>query len=183
MLGADLSSAVVAQVLSVRQTWLIPDLLVSGVALFLRGRARRIRQSGGILIGLALTLVSLDMLRAATSPQLESEGALNVLSYLETNLFAAFALGAIFGRVGAVSTTKTPSRVRNRFAESIETRNFHQETLRVMKQVNTTFAMVGYPILTETGDLLESRLSEGEKCRVVIANVSALFGVSLKFVR
>lgn len=96
LLGADLGSAVVAQALLVRQTWLIPVLLVSGVALFLRGRARRVRQSGRILVGLALIFVSLDMLRAATSPLLESEGALNVLSYLETDLFAAFALGAIF---------------------------------------------------------------------------------------
>ena len=99
ILGADVGSALVAQVLMVRQTWLIPVLLASGAVFFLNGHARRTRQTGRILIGLALIFVSLDMLRAATSPLLESEGALNALSYLETDLFAAFALGAIFAWV------------------------------------------------------------------------------------
>ncbi|SLN46508.1 Na+/Pi-cotransporter [Pseudoruegeria aquimaris] len=96
LLGADLGSALVAQVLLVRQTWLIPVLLTGGVALFLKGRARRMRQTGRILIGLALIFVALDMLRAATAPLLGSEGALSVLGYLGEDLFAAFLLGALF---------------------------------------------------------------------------------------
>jgi phosphate:Na+ symporter len=44
--------------------------------------------------------------------------------------------------------------------ESIETSNIHQETLRALKFVNTAFSMVAYPILLESGDLLESRLAE-----------------------
>jgi phosphate:Na+ symporter len=50
-------------------------------------------------------------------------------------------------------------RLREGLAESIETSNIHQETLRALKQVNTAFTMVAYPILTETGDLLSSRMS------------------------
>ncbi len=96
LLGADLGSALVAQVLLVRQTWLIPLLLLLGVALFLRGQQRRVRQTGRILIGLALIFVSLDMLRAATAPLMDSEAALRVLSYLGADLFAAFAIGAVF---------------------------------------------------------------------------------------
>lgn len=96
ILGADVGSALVAQVLLVRQTWLIPLLLVLGVGLFLRGQQRRVRQTGRILIGLALIFVSLDMLRAATAPVMESEEALRVLSYLGADLFAAFVIGAVF---------------------------------------------------------------------------------------
>ncbi|MBE1291276.1 MAG: Na/Pi cotransporter family protein [Rhodobacteraceae bacterium] len=96
ILGADVGSALVAQVLLVRQTWLIPLLLVLGVALFLRGQQRRVRQTGRILIGLALIFVSLDMLRAATAPVMESEAALRMLSYLGADLFAAFVIGAVF---------------------------------------------------------------------------------------
>lgn len=96
LLGADLGSAIVAQLLLVRQTWLIPVLLISGTGLFLRGQERRTKQTGRILIGLALIFVSLDMLRAATTPLLDSESALNILGYLGTDLFAAFLLGAIF---------------------------------------------------------------------------------------
>ena len=50
-------------------------------------------------------------------------------------------------------------RLREGLTESIETSNIHQETLRSLKQVNTAFTMVAYPILTETGDLLSSRIS------------------------
>jgi phosphate:Na+ symporter len=96
ILGADVGSALVAQVLLVRQTWLIPLLLVLGTALFLRGQQRRVRQTGRILIGLSLIFVSLDMLRAATAPVMESEAALRMLSYLGADLFAAFVIGAIF---------------------------------------------------------------------------------------
>ena len=49
-------------------------------------------------------------------------------------------------------------RLREGLAESIETSNIHQETLRALKQVNTAFSMVGYPILLKSGDLLKSRL-------------------------
>ncbi|MFY0659015.1 MAG: Na/Pi cotransporter family protein [Shimia sp.] len=96
ILGADVGSALVAQVLLVRQTWLIPLLLVIGTGLFLRGQQRRVRQTGRILIGLALIFVSLDMLRAATAPVMESEAALRMLSYLGADLFAAFVIGAVF---------------------------------------------------------------------------------------
>ena len=50
-------------------------------------------------------------------------------------------------------------RLQHGQSESIETSNIHQETLRALKQINTSFALVGYPILLETGDLLQSRLS------------------------
>ena len=50
-------------------------------------------------------------------------------------------------------------RLRQGLVESIETSSIHQETLRVLKQINTSFSMIGYPILSETGDLLASRLS------------------------
>ncbi len=52
-------------------------------------------------------------------------------------------------------------RLREGLVESIETSSIHQETLRTLKQVNTAFTMIGYPILAETGDLLESRLADG----------------------
>jgi hypothetical protein len=50
-------------------------------------------------------------------------------------------------------------RLREGLAESIETSNIHQETLRALKQINTAFCMVGYPILLKSGDLLKSRLA------------------------
>ena len=99
LLGADVDSALVAQVLLVRQTFLVPLLLLLGVGLFLRGQQRRVRQTGRILIGLALIFVSLDMIRAATAPLVGSVGAGSVMQYLGSNLRTAFLIGAFFAWV------------------------------------------------------------------------------------
>jgi len=42
---------------------------------------------------------------------------------------------------------------------SLETSNIHQETLRLLKQINAALTYIAYPIAEETGDLLESRLA------------------------
>jgi phosphate:Na+ symporter len=96
LLGADVGSAVVAQLLVLKQTFLLPLLLFVGVALFLRGQQRRTRQAGRILIGLALIFVSLDMIRAATAPLTDSQGAATVMAYLSQDMVTAFVIGALF---------------------------------------------------------------------------------------
>ena len=67
LLGADVGSALVVQILVVQQTFIVPLFLVLGVYLFLRGHGRRLRHSGRIFIGLALIFVSLDMVRTAVN--------------------------------------------------------------------------------------------------------------------
>jgi len=94
-LGADLGSAIVTQILLVRAAWLIPLLLLVGVSLFLRGHKRPVRQAGRILVGLALVLVSLDMIRAATEPLRDSQAIAPVAAYLGNDVFSAFLVGAI----------------------------------------------------------------------------------------
>ena len=42
------------------------------------------------------------------------------------------------------------SRLREGLAESIETSNIHQETLRALKQINTSFSIVGFSILSKS---------------------------------
>jgi len=54
-------------------------------------------------------------------------------------------------------------RLQNGASASIETTNIHQETLRLLKQVNAALAFVAYPIAEETGDLLRSRLAHPRK--------------------
>ena len=74
LLGADVGSAVVTQLLMVRQSLLIPLLLLIGVVVFLRAEGSA-RQIGRILIGLALIFVSLDMIRLATGPMVKARTA------------------------------------------------------------------------------------------------------------
>ena len=96
LLGADVGSALVAQILIVPQTFMVPLLLLLGVILFLRARQRRVRQFGRILIGLALIFMSLDMIRSATAPLVANEGTATVMAYLGQDMLTAFLLGAGF---------------------------------------------------------------------------------------
>ena len=51
-------------------------------------------------------------------------------------------------------------RLRQGMAESIETSAIHLELLRALKMLNTSFAMIAYPLLEKHGELLESRLAD-----------------------
>lgn len=96
LLGADVGSAVVTQLLMVRQPLLIPLLLVIGITIFLRGEGSNTRQIGRIMIGLALIFVSLDMIRSATEPMISNPGTQVVMAYLGRDLLTAFIIGAVF---------------------------------------------------------------------------------------
>ncbi|SMY07298.1 Na+/Pi-cotransporter [Flavimaricola marinus] len=99
LLGADVGSAVVTQLLVVRQPILIPLLLLVGVSAFLRGEASGTRQLGRIMIGLALIFVSLDMIRAATGPMVANPATQIAMGYLGRDLVTAFVIGAGFAWV------------------------------------------------------------------------------------
>lgn len=96
LLGADVGSALVTQLLMVRQPILIPLLLVIGITVFLRGEGSNTRQIGRILIGLALIFVSLDMIRGATEPMISNPGTQAIMAYLGRDLLTAFVIGAVF---------------------------------------------------------------------------------------
>ncbi|EPX77774.1 Na/Pi cotransporter family protein [Litoreibacter arenae] len=95
ILGADLGSAIAARILLTPISAIVPALLVVGVALFLKGRSRRIKQSGRILIGIALVLTSLTMIRTATAPLQDNEATELLFTYLASDLLTSFAIGAI----------------------------------------------------------------------------------------
>ena len=96
ILGADLGSAIVAQILNSRIAVLTPLLLLVGVFLFLRSARSKMRQIGRILIGLALVFLSLDLIRDASIPIANSNAALSALNYLSVDLLTAFLLAAVF---------------------------------------------------------------------------------------
>lgn len=54
-------------------------------------------------------------------------------------------------------------RLQSGAADSIETSDMHLETLSALRQINSLFAAVAYPILTKHGDLLDSRLAAHAK--------------------
>ena len=96
VLGADVGSALVVQLLLLRADWLVSVLLLAGVALFQRGQAKTVRQSGRIIIGLALIFVSLGMIREATEPLRDSAALVAAMRYLGGDAVSAFLIGAVF---------------------------------------------------------------------------------------
>jgi len=52
------------------------------------------------------------------------------------------------------------TRLRENHADSINTSNIHLETVRAFKEINSLLVTVAYPILTESGQLLRSRLAQ-----------------------
>jgi len=52
------------------------------------------------------------------------------------------------------------ARLRSGNPQSIDTSDIHMEVVRALKEINSLLVKVAYPILTERGHLLESRLAE-----------------------
>ena len=96
MLGADLGSSLVVQILSIDLQWVVPVLLVAGGLLFFRGPSRDWRQGGRVLIGIALILISLQMIGQATAPLREAAFLPDVVGYLRSDFLTAFLIGAVF---------------------------------------------------------------------------------------
>ncbi|WP_102227056.1 Na/Pi cotransporter family protein [Acidimangrovimonas sediminis] len=59
------------------------------------------------------------------------------------------------------SATRHFDRLRDGFAESLETSSLHLDMLRDLKRINAHIFSVAYPILDEEGMLIESRLKKG----------------------
>lgn len=94
LLGADLGSALLAQVLLLPVQEIVPFALIAGVAVFSKARSRKVKQVGRIVIGLALVLISLGMIRAATAPIGENAIVRAIAAYFEADLVSAYAIGA-----------------------------------------------------------------------------------------
>ena len=68
MLGADLGSALVIQFLSMEISWLAPLLLVTGGLMFLKSHTVLPKQIGRALLGVAVILIALELMRATVTP-------------------------------------------------------------------------------------------------------------------
>lgn len=97
MIGADLGSALVAQILSFKLTWLAPFLISVGVIIHLiwddSGYKRR--HLARIIIGLGLMLMALGIIREATIPMGESETLPLLLAPLQNEPVIAILVAAI----------------------------------------------------------------------------------------
>ena len=96
VLGADLGSALVIQILSFNLTWLAPVCLIVGGILFFNGKERSFKQTGRILVGVALILISLKLLAESTAPLRQNEVVPIIIDYLTSDPISTFLFGAVF---------------------------------------------------------------------------------------
>ena len=94
LLGADLGSAIVAQILSFNVQGLIPVFLLIGGLLFFKGRSGYLRQIGRIILGIGMILISLQQLGNATVPLRDSAFLADIMHYLSADLMTSFLIGA-----------------------------------------------------------------------------------------
>ena len=95
MLGADVGSTLVVQVLSFDLSWFSPVMLLLGVLMFLAGRSAIWRHLGRVAIGLGLMLLSLTLIVGASSGLRDSEGLQTVLMPLANDPILAVLLAAL----------------------------------------------------------------------------------------
>ncbi|MDE9450318.1 Na/Pi cotransporter family protein [Aliiroseovarius sp. Z3] len=94
VLGGDLGSALIIQILSFKLDWLVPLLLAVGGWLFVKVESKKGRQFGRILMGVAFILISLQFLRQAVAPISDSAFLPAVSGYLARDFVTAFIVGA-----------------------------------------------------------------------------------------
>ncbi|MBO6791383.1 MAG: Na/Pi cotransporter family protein [Dinoroseobacter sp.] len=99
ILGADLGSALIIQVLSFRLDWLVPLLLTIGGWFFVKTISRKLRQYGRILLGVAFILISLQFLRQAVVPIRDSDFLPAIASYLASDFITAYMIGAFLALI------------------------------------------------------------------------------------
>lgn len=94
MLGADVGSSLVVQILSFNLSALTPVLLLAGVAAFMLSGSAKTRQIGRIIIGLALMIMSLGLIGQATADWRSSETISFVLTRLANEPLLAVTVAA-----------------------------------------------------------------------------------------
>jgi len=95
VLGADVGTTVVAQVLSFDLSFLSPLCVTAGLIIFMVSERKGTRNIGRILLGLGLMLIALKQIVGASSPMRESELILQLIGALQGELFLAMILAAI----------------------------------------------------------------------------------------
>jgi phosphate:Na+ symporter len=94
VLGAELGSSIMAWVLILPSPAAVPVLILVGVVLFFKARGAKTKQLGRIVIGVAMVLMSIGMIRTATTPVQDNDILRLVVGYFEQDLLFAYIIGA-----------------------------------------------------------------------------------------
>ncbi len=95
MLGADVGTTLVAQLLSFKMTWLAPALLITGYVTTKKFQDSEYRHLGRAIIGLGLILLSLRLIIEASEPLRGSTALDAIIAPLVDETILALILGAL----------------------------------------------------------------------------------------
>ena len=95
LLGADVGTTLVAQILTFDLSALSPVLIALGVAMFTYSAGGRRRDAGRVLLGLGIMLLALKLIVAASLPMRESEVIQQIFVALGQDLVLAVLFAAI----------------------------------------------------------------------------------------
>ena len=97
MIGADLGTAVVAKVLSLKMAWIAPLLISVGIIVHLMvdNKQNRTRHVARIILGLGFMLMALGIIREATIPMAASDTLPLILRPLEYEPLLAILIAAV----------------------------------------------------------------------------------------
>lgn len=95
MLGADVGTTLVAQVLSFNPQFLSPIFLLVGVVGFLNGRDTRHKDLSRVAIGLGLLLLGLRLILAASAPMRESPMLAQLIGAVQDEVALGFLIGGV----------------------------------------------------------------------------------------
>ncbi|MGE5094528.1 MAG: Na/Pi cotransporter family protein [Betaproteobacteria bacterium] len=96
MLGADVGTALMAQVFSLNLSWLWPLLIIFGVMFFLSRRNTKAGQLGRVAIGLGLIILALQLVMLATGPITQAHGVRVIFATLSGDAMLDMLIGAAF---------------------------------------------------------------------------------------
>lgn len=95
LLGADVGTTLVAQILTFDLSVLSPLLIALGVAMFTYSDGGRTRDIGRMLLGIGMMLLALKLILAASTPMRESAIVQSIFSSLGNDLILAVLVAAI----------------------------------------------------------------------------------------
>ncbi len=96
MLGADVGTALMAQVFSLDLSWLSPLAIFFGVVFFLSRKNTKAGQLGRVSIGLGLIILALQLIQEATQPIVTATGTKVLFGSLSGDPMLDMLIGALF---------------------------------------------------------------------------------------
>ncbi|MBZ9962411.1 Na/Pi cotransporter family protein [Mesorhizobium sp. BR1-1-2] len=93
--GAEIGSALVVKLLTFDLTLLVPLCLITGTVMFMATERRDWRQTGRILVGIGLLILSLEMIGQASEPLRNSQLMPVIINYFSGDSITAYLLAAL----------------------------------------------------------------------------------------